>query len=95
MNELRIHVCTNKKAHENDAQQIYYKRVATYLLNYSIPHKDNFANEDKMTPAFHRRLRFRRNFLQRVWDFRVTADGKGFWATVWQTIKEAWREDFR
>jgi hypothetical protein len=48
-----------------------------------------------MSLAFHKRLKFRRTFWQRVWDFRVTADGKGFWATVWQTIKEAWTEDFR
>ena len=48
-----------------------------------------------MSLAFHRRLRFRRTFAQRVWDFKVTANGQGFWATVWATIVEAWREDFR
>ncbi len=48
-----------------------------------------------MSYAFHKRLRFRRNLWQRIWDFRVTARGDGFLRTVWATIVEAWREDFR
>ena len=48
-----------------------------------------------MRYAFHKRLKFSRSFWQRIWDFKVTARGEGFWATVWTTIVEAWREDFR
>jgi hypothetical protein len=48
-----------------------------------------------MSYKFHRRLMFRRTIWQRIWDFRVSANGTGFWATVWQAVKDAWQEDFR
>lgn len=48
-----------------------------------------------MSLAFHRRLKFRRTFAQRLWDFKVSANGTGFWRTVWAAIVEAWTEDFR
>jgi cation transport regulator ChaC len=48
-----------------------------------------------MSYAFHRRLKFRRTFWQRVWDFRVTASNEGFWATVWQAVNAAWQDDFQ
>ena len=50
--------------------------------------------EVQMSYAFHKRLRFSRTIWQRIWDFRVTARNDGFWATVWQAVIDAWREDF-
>lgn len=48
-----------------------------------------------MSYAFHKRLRFSQTIWQRIWDFRVTARNEGFWATVWQAVKDAWQENFK